>query len=255
MIWENLREHVYYMKVIIFAVCLSGILSSAQASTVVHSFFSGQDLMAPTAADKGLRVATQTAGTIPGGVTVTAAGSSQGGYAGGAVTFQNFQGETWTGDGLHNGIGYALHAWNPSSNGNSMSISFDMTNLQNLSIRMDVRSAQAGSGVRSTAFTAIEYSLDGGDTFQTAATGSALNFTISGNSYTAWSFNFTNLDEIEDKSQIQIRFSMANQTSVGGTNTTSLKIDNLQLSAILIPEPGSIALVSLAALLGFRRRR
>ncbi len=66
-------------------------------------------------------------------------------------------------------------------------------------------------------------------------------------------FDFSAIGAVEGQSQVFVRivFNGATSSNANRANT----IDNVQFSATAIPAPGSIALLGLAGLIGFRRRR
>lgn len=168
---------------------------------------------------------------------------------GGAPSFTDFQGNSWNGVANATGAGYAF-GWNGSTTvgSDALTLSLDLTNIQNLAIRMDVRSAQGGSEPRPAAFSAIEYSIGGGS-FRSIPGVSLGNFTT--NNYVAMNFDLASLDAIEGQSDVRIRFTVAHTP-----NTTSFRFDNVQLTADLIPEPSFAALlVAGSGLMGFRRKR
>ena len=66
-------------------------------------------------------------------------------------------------------------------------------------------------------------------------------------------FDFSAIGAVEDQSQVFIRIVFDGATANNANRANN--IDNVQFNATVIPEPGSIALLGLAALIGFRRRR
>ncbi len=194
-----------------------------------------------------------TASTFPTATSISLSGthvSGGGGMQGGAPSFTDFQGNSWNGVANATGAGFAF-GWNGSTivGSDSLTLSLDLTNIQNLAIRMDVRSAQGGTEPpRPSAFSAIEYSIGGGS-FSSIPGVSLGNFTT--NNYVEMNFNLASLDAIEGQSDVKIRFTVANTP-----NTTSFRFDNVQLTADLIPEPSFAALLVVGSgLMGFRRKR
>jgi len=118
-----------------------------------HAFWSGQG-------PDGLPSGELTAASFHMRPSIARAGTSIT-NTGGATSFTDFQGMNWTGSGTNSTPGHCF-GWNPGSVTNSMTLSFNMSGLTNLAVRMDVRSAGTG---RTTAFEGIDYSIDGGATF------------------------------------------------------------------------------------------
>ena len=193
-----------------------------------------------------------TASTFPTALSVALAGThvvTGGNMPGGSPTFTDFQGNSWNGVANATGAGFAF-GWNGTSTvgSDALTISFDLTNIQNLSIQMQVRSAQGGSAPRPSAFSAVEYSIAGG-TFVSVPGADLGNF--SSNSYVNMSFNLAAIDAIEGQSDVRVRFTVADTPS-----TTSFRMDNIQVLADTIPEPSlCTTLVMGAGLVLLRRRR
>jgi hypothetical protein len=227
---------------------------AAAHGAIVQAFWSAQTEM-DAVANGGVFNPNVTASTFPTTVSIAMSGPeivSPGGLPGGSASFQDFQGNNWNGTVGANGSGFAF-GWNGTgasgAGTNRLTINFDLTNLQNLSIQMQARSATGGSAQRATAFSAIEYSLDGGSNFTSIAGLNLGNFTS--NNYVNMSFDLSALDVIEGQSNVQIRF------SVGATpSTTSFRMDNIQVMADTIPEPSlCTTLVMGAGLVLLRRKR
>ncbi|WAC20890.1 right-handed parallel beta-helix repeat-containing protein [Luteolibacter sp. SL250] len=179
-----------------------------------HAFWSGQGLDGQpsgelTAASFHMRPSVERAGTS---ITNT----------GGATSFTDFQGMIWTGSGTNSTPGHCF-AWNPGSVTNSMTLSFNMSGLTNLAVRMDVRSAGTG---RTTAFEGIDYSIDGGATFAPAQVNLTLTGMPSTNSFFGYSLDLSSLAGIENQWSVKIRFRIPDQGS-----GSSLRLDNIQVSA------------------------
>ena len=62
-------------------------------------------------------------------------------------------------------------------------------------------------------------------------------------------FDFTGITALDGNSLVVIRITLDSAGNAGGNNL----IDNVQFNAV--PEPGSLALLGIAALVGLRRRR
>ena len=131
-----------------------------------------------------------------------------------------------------------------------------MTNLEDLTLRMDVRPAELIGGSTATAASSIDYSLDSGSNW--FATGSSISG-LTKNDPNVVSLDFSSLAAIEGQSNVQVRI-VWNDLTANDTNNglAKLEYDNVQISAAAIPEPSSLAL--LAGVLGLslvmlRRRR
>lgn len=232
-------------------VFLCGSLPTAYGATI-QAFWSAQTEQ-NAVANGGAFNPDPTASTFPTSVSIALAGThvpGNGSMPGGAPSFTDFQGNTWNGVANATGAGFAF-GWNGTSTvgSDALTISLDLTNIQNLSIRMDVRSAQGGTEPpRPAAFSAIEYSVGGGS-FLPVPGANLGNFTS--NNYVEMIYNFSTLTAINGQSSVQIRFTVANTPA-----TTSFRFDNIQLTADTIPEPTT--LITLAVGAGFfacRRRR
>ncbi|WAC21179.1 PEP-CTERM sorting domain-containing protein [Luteolibacter sp. SL250] len=242
------------MKIPTATILLSVILSGTSATlhgATVNAFWSAQTEQ-DAIANGGSFNPDATASTFPVTPGISLAGThviAGGGMPGGAATFQDFQGNTWNGVANATGAGFAF-GWNGTTTvgSDALTISLNLTNIQNLMIRMDVRSAQGGSEPRASAFSAIEYSIGGG-AFTSVPGANLGNFT--NNSYVAMNYNLSSLDAIEGQSDVQIRFTVGH-----AGNTTSFRFDNIQLTADAVPEPAFLSsLLMGAGLLTFRRKR
>ena len=233
--------------VIPLIACLTGF---SQAATV-NAFWSVQNSKAGSDGANGMVTASTFVGATPS-ITREAGISTNNG---GASSFVSYEGGTpWLGSGGTGTPGHS-YGWNPGSTGNSMTIAFEMTDTYDLTLRADLRSAHSNGGGRSTAFTSIEYSLDGGSNYFT--TGSSLAYGIAeDNNFNEYNLDLSDLSAIEDQASVLIRFGIADQPIGGGSDpNASLRIDNVQLSADYVPEPTVAILFSLGALALLRRRR
>lgn len=236
-------------RVLIPIAILCGNPSNVRGATI-NAFWSAQTEQ-DAIANGGSFNPNPTASTFPTLVSIAVSGASAGGQmAGGAPSFTDFQGNSWNGVANATGAGFAF-GWNGTSvvGTDALTLSLDLSNIQNLLIRMDVRSAQGGSNPpRASAFEAIEYSYAGGSF--TAVPGANLgNFTT--NNYTPMSFDLSAISAIEGQSNVQIRFTVADTQS-----TTSFRMDNIQLTAETVPEPTAAAVLAVGcALSAFRRKR
>ena len=130
-----------------------------------------------------------------------------------------------------------------SSNNNGLAIDFAVSAVGLEDLILTFATAGNGPGFD---LNQVAYSSNGGSTFTDfggtydPATG-----------FTVLTFDLSAVAALENNSQvvIRIKFNGANN------NTGRNDIDNVQLNATVIPEPGTIALLGVAALIGFRRRR
>ena len=216
--------------------------SSAEAATV-YAFWSFDTQLDGT----GSVDSNVTAETFPGTPSRTRTGTTTvTNSVGGEASYTDFQGNTWLGSGTLNTPGHSL-GWNAGSTGNSMTHFFSMQSLTDLHIRMAIRSA-TNSPPPLSSFSAIDYSLDSGGTWLTAASGSALDFTIGSNAFHEYLLDLSALDAIEGQSDVQLRFIFDTVPS-----STSFRVDNIEFSAT-IPEPATALLISLAFAGGILRR-
>jgi|GEM_PF-1936676 len=235
---------------ILLPVVLCGTSGTLSGATV-NAFWSAQTER-DAVANGGSFNPDATASTFPVTPGISLAGShvaGDGGMPGGAASFQDFQGNTWNGVANATGAGFAF-GWNGTTTvgTDALTISLNLTNIQNLMLRMDVRSAQGGSEPRASAFSAIEYSVAGGAF--TSVPGAGLgNFT--NNSYVPMSYDLSALDAIEGQSNVQIRFTVGHAGA-----STSFRFDNIQLTADTVPEPAILSSLMVGAgLLSLRRKR
>lgn len=169
--------------------------------------------------------------------------SSSGGWT--SLASQNLSGVTWMGNG---GTGTPGHSAtiNPSSTGNSYSLTLPTTGLSEMAISFDYRYAGiTGSG----AFTSFTYSINGGAPVEVPGATLSLSASSPSTAFNTWSVDLTELTEIEDQDSVTFTWNLPN---FGGGN--SFRMDNLQLTAV--PEPGVTLLAGLAAafMAGYRRK-
>ena len=137
--------------------------------------------------------------------------------------------------------GNAITLKDPVNNGRWIEYSFSTAGLQDLVLTMATQ--KGGQGFNSNQ---VSYSTDG------------VGYTNFGAPYNPadWdviqTFDFSAIAAVENQPQVFIRIVL---NGGSGNQNTNNNMDNVQLNATVIPEPGSIALLGLAALIGFRRRR
>lgn len=187
-------------------------------------------------------VTASTFGTTP---TLSYAGSSitAGGNNGGA-SFTAFDGTTWSGSGSGSTPGHSL-AWNSGSTGNSFSITLDTTGLSSLQVRMDLRSYTGGL----TSFSDLQYDTGSG----WVSSGLTLASFTTGTGYSAWSVDLTSIVAINNQSSVTLRWLIDDIPS-----GKSLRVDNLQVTAVAVPEPASVGfalgVVAIGAIALYRSR-
>ena len=229
-----------------FILTVSALCGISQAATV-NAFWSVQNDKAGTGGANGALTATTFGGTAP---SISRTGSTLN-TNGGATSFVSYEGGSpWLGSGGTGNPGNSF-SWEPGSNSNSISIALDMTNTFDLTLRTDIRSAEGSGGTRSTAFTAIEYQVGGGAFI---STGSSLSYgLLANNNFQAYNLDLSALSAIENQPNVVIRFSVPDQG--GGATPASFRMDNIQLTADLIPEPSTALLLGFSALGLLIRRR
>lgn len=244
------------MKTVIVPLSILLCASAAVRAATVQALFTAQTQNSSNTAVTGYS-ANVSANTFPVAPTLVRAGSgnSSGNQGnGGASSYTDFNGYVWVGDGGTSSTGRSFNWVNGSAN-NSLTITINMAGLQDLTIAMAIRTA-AELGTVVSAFSAIEYSVNG-SAFSAATTGSGLNFPAAG-SFGAFSLDLTSLAAIEDAASVQIRFSVPNipANEAGVQNNTSVRIDNVLLTAQTIPEPSAaMSVIASLGLLGLLRRR
>ncbi len=137
--------------------------------------------------------------------------------------------------------GASLTLKDPVNNGRWIEFAISTGGLQDLVLTF--ASEKGGLGFNSNQ---VSYSTDG------------VGYTNFGAPYNPadWdviqTFDFSAIAAVENQPQVFIRIVL---NGGSGNQNTNNNMDNVQLNATVIPEPGSIALLGLAALIGFRRRR
>lgn len=182
-----------------------------------------------------------------------------------------YNGTTYVGSGNGNTPGHSM-IWGTSQSpggttgtlplaGIGFTVTLNTLGLTDLAMRFDIRSA-TGSTARATPpskFASIEYSLDGGAVWQTTTALTALATASGWNADAGVPFeqeaiNFSGITELNNQSNLRLRFTFADGTVPTLDVTQNVRVDNLLITAV--PEPASISLLGLgAAGLVIRRRR
>jgi len=133
--------------------------------------------------------------------------------------------------------------------GDAFTIALDMSQLEDFSIRFDYRNFDGIS------FSAVEYSIDGGSNF-TAVPGAPTSLTGSSDWGQVYTADFSSLSAVEGQSDVQFRWTGNWSSSTAGAGDT-LRFDNVQIAATVIPEPatGVLMLVGLGVVLSLKRKR
>jgi PEP-CTERM putative exosortase interaction domain len=179
---------------------------------------------------------------------------------GGASSF-SYNGVTYGGSGGSGTDGRSLQ-WSVAANSNNSLIgsgftvsNINLTNLQDLTMRFDIRSASGlTSPAAPTTFTSIEYSLNGGSSWVDITGSLAVPTWVGATSspFSVEDVDFSSIAAIEGQSNVSLRFVFSN----GGTDPTTnqnIRLDNLLFSAV--PEPSTLALVGVLGIAGMVRRK
>lgn len=195
----------------------------------------------------GTQSVTAFEGIASGTPTISITGTGGGINQGSEASFTDFEGTTWTGSGASGTPGRNM-TWGSASSGNSFSLQFDATGLENMFVRFAVRSAAGGDAI--TTFTDLTYDLDGAGGNAAVSTGLTLDSYTNDSLFTEWSIDLSSIAAIENQSDVTLTWVIPDVLS-----GDALRIDNFQLSTI--PEPSAFALMlgTLSLLLVARRRR
>lgn len=170
----------------------------------------------------------------------TRGGSIYSDGAGGTASFTDFSGATWLGSGASGLPGHSS-GWNPGGVGNAFAVTFSTIGLEDISVRFDLRSATAAGGTPPTMFTSFAYDLGSGPI---EITGQDLTF-VANNTFREWSVDLSGLDFLENQPSVKLRWAFED---LGASPQESVRVDNIQVSAITVPEPGTLALLGLGGL-------
>ncbi|MDB4554489.1 thrombospondin type 3 repeat-containing protein, partial [Akkermansiaceae bacterium] len=160
------------------------------------------------------------------------------------VTSSTFTGTptfTSTGTQLDDGTGYSYTnpennvtyiggkdiKWgkDPAAPGNTFTINFNMTNLSDLKMRIDLRDAKASAGTRAGNFSSVQYSINGTD-FTTVATPAFGNVD---NNYAPYSIDFSAITAINNQASVTFLFTIPGRDN---PRISNLRIDNLLITAV-----------------------
>jgi hypothetical protein len=234
-------------RLILTSLIFSFPIISASAAGVFYSFDTAMDGTGAFDGDVAAKTVNATANEGFGTVSMSYTGTMHPtGMAGGTASFTAFDGSVWAGSGSTGTPGRSL-GFNPSSTGNSFSMTFSTLSLSELALRMNIR-AGASSGTNIGGFSSFTYSIDGG---APVSVGADLSFTTATN-FQVWTADLSTLTggAIDDNSEVTLTWTIGDLSSA-----RSLRVDNLQITAV--PEPSGAVLAGLgaSALLMTRRRR
>ncbi len=137
--------------------------------------------------------------------------------------------------------GAAITLKDPVNNGRWIEFAISTAGLQDLVLTF--ASEKGGLGFNSNQ---VSYSTDGVGYTNFGAPYNPTDYDV------IQTFDFSAIAAVENQSQVFIRIVF---NGGSGNQNTNNALDNVQFNATAIPAPGSIALLGVAALIGFRRRR
>lgn len=236
-------NHMKFLKTLpsaaLLGLAIAGSAFAAVDAGVIYSFES----VAP-------RGTYTTDPVFAGFLSASAITRTGSGNQGGEASFIDFQGTTWTGSGDASTGGNSL-AWTGGGDGTgSFSLTLNTTSLTNLNVRLAVRSAGTGA---TTTFASFTYNIGAGN----VAIDTPLGFQVGpagGKTYAfhEWTADLPSIGALTDQDSLTLTWAFA-----GNVTNTSVRIDNIQITAVAIPEPSTYAMLIGAAALGgvlIRRR-
>ena len=244
------------MRLFSYLLAFPLLLPAAEAATAYFAFQSGTASGSPYQGTVTSNVGFASNPTIS--KTNGAASSVDGG---GQTSFADPNNPSNVYEGNGSGVTTVnSYGWNVAANdlqsftGAAFTVTVNMTGLTDLNIAFGLRAAgDTDPGYVPLSFKAIEYSIGGSGTWTSVGVASptwAVNSTYSGKSV-----DLSALNVIEGASDVQIRFSLADSVVIPtGQTASSIRIDNLVLTAVPEPSMGLLALFPALAF-GARRRR
>ena len=179
---------------------------------------------------------------------------------GGANGFM-YNGVTYGGSGGSGTDGRSLQWAISASSGNSLIGSgftvsnINLTNLQDLTMRFDLRSASGSTSLLAPlTFASIEYSLNGGGNWVNITGSLAVPTWVGATNspFTVEDVDFSSISAIEGQSNVSLRFVFSNGTENSTTNQ-NIRLDNLLFNAV--PEPSAFALIGVFGFATLARRK
>ncbi|AHF90938.1 hypothetical protein OpiT1DRAFT_02715 [Opitutaceae bacterium TAV1] len=155
---------------------------------------------------------------------------------GGSAAYTDPEENTWSGSGGAATPGHSI-GWG-NGTGNFFYVILNMTGLKDLKVKFDIRSA--GSSIP-TAFTSIIHRVDDANP---TAINVPLTFPTGDNRFYTWTADFSSVTAINNQSFVKLIWYIPNISS-----SASLRIDNLEFTAVAIPEP-SASVAALAGVIG-----
>ncbi|MEM6820347.1 MAG: PEP-CTERM sorting domain-containing protein [Verrucomicrobiota bacterium] len=138
-------------------------------------------------------------------------------------------------------------------------VSFNTTNFQEIAVGFDVVRRLSGATHGGADAVSVEYQVGGGG-FNAFGSSQAITYTSTSGRFdngveespTRISFDFSSITALDNTANVDVRFTF-DTTNIFGTDRTS--IDNLEVTAVAIPEPSSFMMIGVGAGLLFWLRR
>ncbi|WPJ96934.1 PEP-CTERM sorting domain-containing protein [Coraliomargarita algicola] len=225
---------IQHITTILAGISLFAALPSS-ASSIFFSFQSQEDGNGTATLD-----VTAFDGIASGTPTISPTGGAAG--DGGEASFTAYDDSVWLGNGNFATPGHSL-VYGVGS-GFSLSLNFDATNLEDMTVRFAVRTAGSGAV---TQLSDLTYDIGAG----AVSTGLTGGFFPANGQFQELTFDLSSIAAIENQSDVTLTWLIPEVVS-----GTSFRIDNVQLSAV--PEPSNYGLLMgglVAGMLMQRRRR